>query len=190
MTTRPIILALVALALAACGGGEPEPANDAVRQVPAGTPAAPAREPERRAEIALPEGHCALLEPAEIEALFPMELKLGEPKIVGRADNPLHACEIQLGIGEVGQLAFGTTSEGNYNEYAKYLNQSSTPSRMIEGLGEEAFLLNNAQLLVRREDGQFLNVSVMLITMGELPLSQEDMADAVVALGTMVNERL
>jgi hypothetical protein len=119
-----------------------------------------------------------------------MQLDLDEPRVVGRADNPMHACEVQLGIGEVGQLTFGTTSEAMYNEYAKYLQQSSTPSRMIEGLGEEAFLLNNAQLLVRRGDGQYLNVSVNLLMFGELPLTQEQMADAVVSLGTMLDERL
>jgi hypothetical protein len=187
---------MAALGLAACGSDDPAPAEPdgrataaagATAKLAENPPSRPAAEPARTAG---PQGYCALIESAEIEALFPMELQLGEPKVVGRADNPMHACEVQLGIGEVGQLTFGTTSEGRYNEYAKYLQQSSTPSRMIEGLGEEAFLLNNAQLLVRREDGQFLNVSVMLITMSGPPLSQEEMAESVVGLGRLLDERL
>jgi hypothetical protein len=179
---------ILALGLAACGGDEPASDESAGQSVAASSPAA--KSTARVSQADSPQGHCALIQPAEIEALFPMALKLGAPKVVGRADNPLHGCEVQLGIGEVGQLTFGTTSEGTYNEYARYLEQSSTPSRMIEGLGEEAFLLNNAQLLVRRADGQFLNISVMLITMGGPPLSQEEMAESVVGLGRLLDERL
>lgn len=193
MTLRVFTLILTTLALAACGGDEessaPTPADGAAASTPAQAGRS-AQNTARPAEQPIEQGYCALIEPSEIEALFPADLAMKPPRVEGRADNPLHACRYDLGIGEVGQLTFGTTSEGMYNEYAKYLQQSSTPSRMIEGLGEEAFLLNNAQLLVRRADGQFLNISLMLITMGELPLSQEDLAEGVVGLGRLLDERL
>ncbi|MEE4175378.1 MAG: hypothetical protein V2I57_14090 [Xanthomonadales bacterium] len=190
MFPRPIpILSLVfaALALVACGGDEP---STTAEGVPGDTVAAKSPAAADRGKSAAPEGHCALISTEEIEAAFPMALKLGKPRVIGRVDNPTHACEVQLGIGEVGQLTFGTTTEGLYNEYAKYLQQSSTTSRQVEGLGEDAFLLNNAQLLVRRADGQFLNVAVNLLVFGELPLTQEQMGDAVIELGTMLDERL
>ena len=190
MTIRSFFLALAVVALAACGSGEQESITDPAQPASKDSTVATAGEPPTKTESSARKGHCALIEPSEIEAAFPMDLKLGKPRAVGRTDTPIHACQVELGIGEVGQLSFGTTNEGTYNEYAKYLEQSSTPSRRIDGLGEEAFLLNNAQLLVRRTDGRFLNISVMLITMGGPPLSQEDMAEAVVQLGTMMNERL
>lgn len=190
MSFRLIALILAGMTLAACGGDGSSSATDA--EVADSTAAAPASTSPKAspAEPEASEGHCALVSREEIEALFPMPLNLGELMVVGQPDNPFHACQVELGIGEVGQLSFGTTNEGMYNEYAKYLDRSSTPSRRIEGLGEEAFLLNNAQLLIRREDGQFLNVAVMLIMMTELPLSQEQIADAVIELGTRVDERL
>ena len=186
MFSRLIPLVLAGLALAACGGDDSSSASD----VPTANSATTSQSSSSVSRAAEPEGHCALISPAEIEALIPIELNLGEPKVVGKPENPFHACEVQLGIGEVGQLTFGTTTEAVYNEYAKYLDRSSASARRIEGLGEEAFLLNEAQLLVRRGDGQYLNVALMLITMTELPLTQEQLSEAVIEIGTRMAERL
>jgi len=189
MPLRFLYLALFVFLLSACGSDDASTPATASDPAPGSASDRGQNKPRASAASDL-KGHCALISPEEIEAIFPIPLNLGQPKVVGRADNPMHACEVQLGVGEIGRLTFGTTSEGAYNEYARYLQQSSTPSRMIEGLGEEAFLLNNAQLLVRRGDERFLNISMMPLTMGEPPMSQEQGAEAVMQIGTMMDERL
>jgi hypothetical protein len=61
----------------------------------------------------------------------------------------------------------------------------------LDGLGAEAFIVNEAQLGIRVGDGRFLKASVQLIAIGEaLPIENEAVREGLIELGGLMLERI
>ena len=191
---RPAVAILLALTLAACGNSEPSPPPAAATPAPAATTGqSTANKPEAKPETTQTDtGICDLLTQAEIVAAFGGQLEFGPPDLYGRGDSPYQTCQriIKAGI-DGNHLQFGTTTEGTYLEYKKYEQMSSVKFEYLEGLGAEAFILNEAQLGIRVGDGRFLKASLQLISFGEaLPIENEAVREGLIELGGLLLVRI
>lgn len=185
---RTILPAALVLILAACGNSEPPPPAAATATPPPAAAPAKTQAPEPApAKEAPAGGMCGHLTADEIVDAFGGQLAFGPAKEYTRNV----VCQVPLKAGIDGNyLAFGTTIEGNYLEYKKYERMSSVDFEYIEGMGAEAFLLNNAQLAINVGDGRYLNLSVQLLTMDGLPLPKEDIGTGLKTLGKKLLERI
>jgi hypothetical protein len=185
---------LLALALAACGNSEPPPPPAASGQPPAATTAqSKAEKPGYKSESTRTDsGICDLLTEDEIVAAFGGRLEFGPPDLHGKGDSPYQTCERPIRAGIDGNhLQFGTTTEGMYLEYKKYEQMSSVKFEYLEGLGAEAFILNEAQIGIRVGDGRFLKASVQLISFGEeSPIDGAALRAGLIELGGLMLERI
>ena len=189
-----ILTLSAALALAACGNSEPPP--PATVSSPAAAPAAaasPAKQPETPPPAKEEDGGiCNLLTADEIVVAFGGKLEFGPPDLHGKGNSPNQTCErlIKAGI-DGNHLQFGTTNEGMYLEYKKYEQMSSVKFEYLEGLGVEAFILNDAQIAIRVGDGRFVKTAVQLITFGEeSPIDNAAVRAGVIELGGLLLERI
>lgn len=106
-------------------------------------------------------GWCALLPTDDIEGLFDGQLELEEPRSAasGGCSWPVVGAE-----GE-GLMAVATTP-GTFEALAGYEDQSGVETERLD-LGEEALLLNGADLVVRRDGGGELRVALQAFFFSE-----------------------
>ena len=189
---RPAFAILLTLTLIACGNSEPPPAPTASAPA-AATGQSAAKKPEEEPESTRTDsGICDLLTEDEIVAAFDGRLEFGPPDLHGKGTSPYQTCERPIKAGIDGNhLQFGTTNEGMYLEYKKYEQMSSVKFESLEGLGAEAFVLNDAQVVIRVGDGRFVKASVQLITFGEAsPIDNAAVREGVIELGGLLLERI
>jgi hypothetical protein len=141
-------LLLLGLGMTACGGSEEQPSTPgpSVVEDPA-VATAPAVAPS-------PPGLCAIVTAVDLEAAFDGQLTFGE----ARGDETY--CALPLIDAEGEGLMVGTAGTVPiYEAKAAYADQGA-PFRKVEGLGVDAFLINHAELLVRRADDSVTTVAV------------------------------
>jgi hypothetical protein len=133
---------------------------------------------------------CALLPTDEVEGLFDGQLELEDPRSVeaGGCRWPVVGAE-----GE-GLMAVATTP-GTFEALAGYEDQSGVETERLD-LGEEALLLNGADLVVRRDGGGEIRVALQAFflseDMGGEGIEAPDAAVArqgIIELATLVLER-
>lgn len=175
-TTGALVLSLT-LALAGCGG---EPAADRTEADRTGTTQA-----ARAGDEAPESDFCDVLAPDEIAEAFQGELPLGS-----MSGEP-NGCRVDIEFADGGMFTYRFIRKENHDSYRGYEDQSGVPFEYLDGLGQEAFILNDSQVNVLLEDGRTLMVGLQLITIGqELPLPREELRQAVIDLARTVVERV
>jgi len=139
-----------------------------------------------KSQPAKPAGMCSLISSEEVVAALGGKLPLGKP----RSNN--NSCEYPVRFGVDGNnLSYGRLSRGNYDAYKAYENQSGIEFEYIEGVGQEAFILNKAQVCVLLNDNDALIVAAMVMAMGEeLPISPEELKAGLIEIAGKLIEKL
>ena len=146
--TKAASALLLALLVTACGGSEEEAALSTPPEAgPSTAEAAPAAEQP-------PPGLCGTVTALDLEAAFDGQLAFGEP----RGDETYCALPIIDAEGE--GLMVGTAGTVPIFEAKAAYADQGVPFRTVEGLGVDAFLINHAELLVRRADDSVTTVAV------------------------------
>lgn len=185
--TRHLSLATLALlALAGCSR-EQGPA-EAIAAAPAPVPvdsAARAREPA----AAEPRGDCDLATPAEISAAFDGKLTVRRTSGVGSRGS---SCTWSLAEVEESQIVLQAGNEADYAARKEaYANYGGGVTMEPLSLGREAFLVNGAQVIAVREDGQSISLALTLIVFGRpMPAEEEELHQGLETLAGLVLERL
>ena len=164
-----------------CGGGTEKATETAVTETAeTARPPVPPREAESEPSM------CDLMNAAEVDAALGGKLPLGP------AQSFDGSCQFPVNFGVEGNtVSFSMLSRGNYDAYKGYEDQSSVDFEYIEGLGQEAFVLNNAQVCVLLSDTEALFVGAQVISVQEeLPISQEELKAGLVEIATKVEAQL
>ncbi|MEZ5116150.1 MAG: hypothetical protein R2737_07770 [Candidatus Nanopelagicales bacterium] len=173
-------LVTTALLLAACGGGSDPAGGNAAD----GGGAAAAAQDAGSTGDGGADAVCAAVESVDLSAAFGGTLTFGAPQdVTGTGRGCVAAVE-----GSEGEGLIATVTTGDYyREKAKYEKQD-VPFEWIDGLGEEAFLVNEADLNVLLADDSAVNVAISaFFTSGSPPdpavlrAGLVTVADAVVA---------
>jgi hypothetical protein len=137
-------------AAAGCGGDDDSTSGDdqASEASTAGTTPSAATDADTGSDEASAEGLCVAVTSVDLTAAFGGELEFGEAKDSAGGET----CIVPI-VGAEGEgLIVKVTTAENYAQLALYEDQG-VPFRQIEGLGEEAFILNDADLNVLLADG-------------------------------------
>jgi hypothetical protein len=182
MSTRMLLTALLgAVLLLAIGCGGPDEPVDGTTD---------ATEDAAEAAGGSTEDWCALLPTDEVEGLFDGQLELEEPRAVEAG-----GCRWAV-VGAEGEGLMATaTTPGTFEALAGYEDQSGVETERLD-LGEEALLLNGADLVVRRDGGGEIRVALQAFFLSEemggegveAPAA-EVARQAIIDLATLVLER-
>jgi hypothetical protein len=167
-----MVLATIAVLTIGCGGaddladegadavateeatGEPDAVTDATTDEAAGSTAGEAVDGEAT------DGWCALLPTAEVEALFADQVELGDPRSLQAG-----GCTWPV-VGAEGEgLMVAATTVGTFEALAAYEDGGGVETERLE-LGDEALLLNGADLAIRR-GGEELRLALQAIYLSE-----------------------
>lgn len=175
------ILTATLILLAACGGGSEQAAPDKAASSP--SPSTP--EPTNNStapEESSTAGLCSLISPEDVAAALGGKLPLGPPETLDAG------CKYPVLFGVDGNaLSFGKLSRGNYDAYKNYENQSSVDFEYLEALGQEAFVINNAQVCVLLNDNDALLVAAQVFAFQEeLPITQEELRAGLIEIAGKV----
>jgi hypothetical protein len=185
MNLRLPFAAFTLATLGACSGG-PAPEDAAVAETaPTAVSPAPAASEASRPE---PQGDCDLLTASEISAAFGGKLTVRRTSGRGSRGS---SCTYTLAevpdsqiILQAGDLA---AHEAKREAYAGYRGV-----KMIElPIGKEAFLVNGAQVIALRDDGQSISLGLTLIVFdAPMPLTEEEIHAGVASLAGSALARL
>ncbi len=133
-----------------------------------------------------PVSWCSFISPKDVAAALSEKLPLGTPKSLKTG------CEYSIHFGIDGNnLTYRKISRGNYDAYKAYEKQSSVNFEYLEGMGQEAFILNNAQVCVLLNDSDAILVAAQVIAFGEeLPINQEELKTGLITIARKVAEKL
>lgn len=178
-------LAIASLSLlAACSGGNAEttPAGDAAGPV-AGARAAATTKQEATAERK--ETLCALLTPEEIAAAFGGTIQAAVSS--GRD----RVCEYSI-PGHEGQILLQRMEAKAYDDRKRMYTTGTYGKKPVpvEGLGQDAYTMGDAQIEVRVSDEDAISLGVMLFAAGEVPFTPEQSRAAVIELAGKAAGRL
>jgi len=181
--TRPLLALLLAIAVigsVACERGKDAAAPTGEDQPSPQQSAVPQAAATSQDETAPGETFCAHLSAEDIDAALGGTLDLGAP------EGTETSCKVPILFGVDGNaLAFGQIPRGNYDAFKGYEGQSGVPFEYLEGLGQEAFVLNNAQVCVLINETDAVMVGAQIMAVGEpLPISPEEMKAGLVDLTT------
>lgn len=181
MKTQYAFLTATIILLAACGGGgEPAAPEQSAPSPSPGSPAQTAQSPEP--EESTTDGYCSLISPEDVSAALGDKLPLGPPE---ETDS---GCKYEVQFGVDGNaLAFNKLSRANYDAFKNYENQSGVPFEYIEGLGQEAFVVNNAQVCVLLSEDESLLVGAQVLAFEEaLPITQDELKAGLIEIAREV----
>ena len=121
---------------------------------------------------------CDLLSGEEVQTILGTEIPLGP------AEENRSGCKYPIKFGAPGNaFAYNELSTGNYNAYKGYEKQSSVEFEYVEGLGIEAFVLNNSQVCVLLSETEALSVGVMMLSVQEpLPVAPEVIKERLITI--------
>lgn len=171
--------------LAACGGGSEQAAPDQAASSP--SPSTP--EPTNHStapEESSTAGLCSLISPDAVSAALGGKLPLGPP------EGSETGCKYPVLFGVDGNaLSYGKLPRGNYDAYKGYEDQSSVDFEYLEGLGQEAFVINNAQVCVLLNEDEALIVAAQVFAMQEeLPITQEELKQGLIEIANRVMSKV
>jgi hypothetical protein len=133
-----------------------------------------------------PVSWCSFISPKDVAAALSGKLPLGAPKSLKTG------CEypVQFGI-DGNNLTYRKLSRGNYDVHKGYENQSSVKFEYLEGVGQEAYILNNAQVSVLLNDNDAILVAAQVIAFGEeLPINEEELKAGLITIARTVAAKL
>jgi hypothetical protein len=129
---------------------------------------------------------CSFISPQDIAAALNGKLPLGKPKSLNAG------CEypVQFGI-DGNNLTYRKLLRGNYDALKNYENQSGVEFEYLEGMGLEAYILNNAQVCVLLNDSEAILVAAQVVAFGEeLPINQEELKTGLITVARKVIAKL
>lgn len=147
-------------------GGTPG-ATDAVQEQPA------QQSPDDGGGTQQVAGVCAVVQSVDLEDAFAGTLEFGVPQ-----ERSEVACVVPVEGAEGEGLIVQVTSPGNYQAKAGFEDQESVPFERIDGLGQEAFLANEADLNVLVDDDTALSAGISAIFMEENQRPEADVLKA------------
>lgn len=116
---------------------------------------------------------CDLLGSVDLSAAFGGAIQFGEPSGIADRD----ACTVPV-VGAEGEgLIVQITIAENYEAKAQYEDQG-LPFERLDGLGQEAFIVNDADLNVLLNDTESLSVGLSAIYVGETAPPAADVVKA------------
>ena len=178
------ILALLFLVMVAAGcGSDDASVEDRTLSQPPTTAAA--REPATEPSYEAGPKFCGKIRPAVIMAAFEFGLKLADVSVAEDFE-----CHYNLDMPgtDVALLIYRMQPIVMYDAY----KESSQKTADIPNLGEEAFLIGNAQIDVKLDDERAFEVALQLInTLGEpLPITPEKAQEGLIRFAGMLSVRL
>jgi hypothetical protein len=185
MKVRLLFAAFALATLGACSGS-PAPDDATVADVaPVAASPAPAS-PEAAAPE--PQGDCDLLTAGEINAAFGGKLTVRRTSGRGSRGS---SCTYSLAEVPDSQIILqagdAAAHEARRETYSGYRGVQMTPI----ALGQEAFLVNGAQVIALRDDGQSLSLGLTLIVFdAPVPLTEEEIRSGVESLAGSALVRL
>ena len=181
-----IWLALIAvLLLVACNGSNDQTATDESASKPESKTATKAPV-AAKSQPAKPASLCSLISSNDVASALGGNLPLGEPKSLKAG------CEypVQFGI-DGNNVTYRKLSLGNYDSLKAYENQGGVTFENLAGLGQEAFILNDAQVCVLLNDSDAILVAAQVIAFGEeLPISPEELKAGLIEIARKVTKKL
>ena len=179
-----LLLATVLL-LSACDGDNNQATTQEIasksKPVASGKPAIP-----KKLKPAESVSWCSFISPEDVTTALGGKLPLGTPKSL-RA-----GCKypVQFGI-DGNNLTYRKLSRGNYDAHKAYENQSRVKFEYLEGMGQEAFILNDAQICVLLNDSDAILVAAQVMAFGEeLPISPEELKTGLITVARKVAAKL
>jgi hypothetical protein len=170
-------------ALAACSGPDGSSPTDAT--APA---AAPRAAPTDAKAAPAPQGDCDLVTHAELSQAFGGKLTVRRSSGNGGRGGTCTYSIAEVRDSELNLQAGDAASYAARKEaYQGYRGVAMEPLP----IGKEAFLVNRAQVIVLAEDGQSLNMGLLMITSGEpLPVDHAEIATALESLARTALSRM
>jgi hypothetical protein len=140
----------------------------------------------KKLKPAEPVSWCSFITPKDVAAALGEKLTLGPPKSLK------DGCEYPVQFGVDGNnLTYRKLSRGNYDVQKGYESQSSVKFEYLEGVGREAYILNNAQVSVLLNDNDAILVAAMVIAFGEeLPINEEELKTGLIIVAKKVAAKL
>lgn len=185
-----ITLSLAALGLsllvAGCSGGDAQESDATGAQRPTAQEATPSAKPQAKREW----GDCDLFTKEELTDAFGGHLTFGYLSgYRGRGSG----CTVTV-QGYEGEFILQAISRDAFEHrretYTEYVRQGSTTMDAVN-VGEEAYLINDAQVIAINSDGGAVNVGLQLIVFGDdLPMSREQVAIGVQTISQKALHRL
>lgn len=157
----PLATAVLALATACSPSSAPQEAPVATRDGAAAAGPEPGREREATAARPAPQGDCDLLSAAEITGAF--EGRLSVKRAGGRGERG-SGCTYDLAEVDEAQLIL-QAGDRNAFELRKE-NYAGMPLEALD-LGEEAWLVNGAQVIAVSAEGDSISLGLQLFTFGQ-----------------------
>lgn len=184
-SSRTWLLLAAVLLIAACGGSDDQTTvnESASGPEPETTVKAPVI---AKTQSSKSGDWCALIPAEEVAAALGGNLPLGTPRSIKAG------CEYPVKFGIDGNnFTYRKLSLGKYDAYKAYEDQSSIAFEYLEGLGQEAFILNDAQVCVLLNDHDAILVTAQVIAFGEeLPISQEKLRAGLIEIAGKVITKL
>lgn len=181
-----LLLPIAIVGWLACGGGKETAAPTDGDEPAAQQSATPQAQPMTQTDAEPGETFCAHLSTEDIDAALGGKLELGPP------EGTETGCNVPILFGVDGNtLVFGQIPRGNYDAFKGYEDQSGVAFEYLEGLGQEAFVLNNAQVCVLMNETDAYLVGAQIMAVGEpLPISQEELKTGLIDLTAKLVSRL
>lgn len=149
---------------------------------------APMHEPADGETNGAETGFCSKLSRDEIEAAFGRAVSFGTSP--SRQDENMCVYSIE-NDGGMRQFAFGKRRIEDLENIERNYRDSSTPFEPIEGLGMEAFLVNEAQLEIRIDEASAVTLAATILVFGaEPPVGKEQVRAGLIELGRKLIGRL
>ncbi len=167
-----LLLPIAAVVWVACGGGNEAGApSEGDQPAPQQSAVPRAQQPMEQTQTEPEKNFCAHLSSDDIHAAFGGMMELGTP------EGTETGCNVPIHFGVDGNaLAYGQISRGNYDAFRGYEDQRNVAFEYLEGLGQEAFVLNNAQVCVLMNESDAYLVGAQIMAVAEpLPISQEEL---------------
>ena len=173
------LLLVATLALGACGDAEQRMTSKIATVKPEPTKAmSKSRSKPEKVDM------CTFISAQKVNAYLGGKLPLGAPK------TKRDGCSYPVKFGVNGNsLSYTTLSRGMYDANKNWEKNKNIKFEYIEGLGQQAFIINNAQLCVLVSDTNAYIVRAQIIAMGEeLPISQEELKAGLVKIATNIEQ--
>ena len=179
-------LAVAGLLAAACGGDDAttdEPPEAAQDQEATDDPAEQQATEQESAsdEQASADGLCATVVAVDLTQAFDGTLEFGEPSESSVGESCIVPVEGAEGEGLIVQV----TTEATYEEKAKF-EQQGVPFTTVDGLGAEAFIVNEADLNVLLDDGSAVVVAISAFFVDSEPPSAQTLQDGLTTVAEAV----
>lgn len=181
-----IPLAGLALATVAACSQAPAPSDDSATATKSATPAHQAQtQAAARPSDAKPQGDCDLLAGSEIAEAFAGKLTVKRASGHGARGS---GCTYDLAEVSEAQLILQAGNRAAFDMRKE--NYAGMPLQELD-LGEEAWLVNNAQVIAVSEDGDSISLGLQLITFGQpTPVDPAQAREALETLARTALERM